>query len=221
MTSARPTQDSSHPVAHRLSPDSTLLDALSCLLTQGLASVPVGEDGPNLKFLSADTLLKAWQGGLPGTTPISQLELGSSAPPPSTAIGTETLINGLPLLLWLKDRSGRFLIVNRSFAESCGQPSPLSVIGKTDLDVWPTTRAEAYRIEDAEVIATGRPSTRIEQIDGSDDSASWFETYTAPVRGRDGQIVGTLGFSCDISERMREHNAVLRGQRQLDRKSVV
>ena len=56
MTSAHPTQDSSHPVAHRLSPDSTLLDALSCLLTQGLASVPVGEDGPSLKFLGADTL---------------------------------------------------------------------------------------------------------------------------------------------------------------------
>ncbi len=28
MTSARPTQDSSHPVAHRLSPDSTLFEAV-------------------------------------------------------------------------------------------------------------------------------------------------------------------------------------------------
>lgn len=215
MTSARPTQDSSHPTAHRLSPDSTLLDALSCLLTQGLASVPVGDDGPSLKFLSADTLLKAWQGGLPGTTPISQLELGSSEPSAAAAIGTETLINGLPLLLWLKDRSGRLLIVNRSFAESCGQPSPLSVIGKTDLDVWPTERAEAYRVDDAEVIATGCPRTKVEQIESSDGSTTWVETYKAPVRGRDGQIVGTLGFSCDISERMREHNAALRGQRQL------
>jgi len=214
MTSDRPTPDSSHHAAAPLSPDCTLLDALSCLLTQGLASVAVGEEGPDRKFLGAQTLLKAWQAGLPGTTPISRLELDDSAPDAAEAIGTDTLINGLPLLLWLKDRDGRFLIVNRSFAESCGQSSPLAVIGKTDLDIWPPEHAAAYRAEDVEVIATGVPRTKIEQItDG--DTAQWFETYKAPVRGHDGQIIGTLGFSCDISERVREQRAALRSQKQL------
>ena len=60
------------------------------------------------------------------------LALDTAASLPDEAIGADTLIDGLPLLLWLKDRDGRFLIVNRSFAEACGHPTPMAVIGVPD-----------------------------------------------------------------------------------------
>jgi diguanylate cyclase (GGDEF)-like protein/PAS domain S-box-containing protein len=204
----------SNKPAHRLSPDCSLFEALSCLLTQGLPSIPVGDDGAAQRFLSTAVLVKAWQTGIPGETPISSLELDTAADLPAETPGADSLINGLPLLLWLKNRDGRFLIVNRSFAESCGHSSPQSLIGKTDLDLWPQEQAEAYRAEDAEVLATGRPRTAIEQILDR-GTPTWFETFKAPVRGGDGQIVGTLGFACDISERMRQQSVAERTQKQL------
>ncbi len=206
--------ESSNKPAHRLSPECSLFEALSCLLTQGLPFIPVGEDGPDQRFLSTTALIKAWQAGMPGETPVSSLELASATDLPSETPGADSLINGLPMLLWLKDRGGRFLIVNRGFAESCGQTSPQALIGKTDLDLWPQELAEAYRAEDAEVIATGRPRTRIEQI-ADRGTPTWFETFKAPVRSSDGQIVGTLGFACDISERMRQQAAAQHSQKQL------
>ncbi|WP_187394672.1 PAS domain S-box protein [Zoogloea oleivorans] len=206
--------ESSNKPAHRLSPECSLFEALSCLLTQGLPFIPVGEDGPDQRFLSTTALVKAWQAGMPGETPVSSLELASATDLPSETPGADSLINGLPMLLWLKDRGGRFLIVNRGFAESCGQTSPQALIGKTDLDLWPQELAEAYRAEDAEVIATGRPRTRIEQI-ADRGTPTWFETFKAPVRSSDGQIVGTLGFACDISERMRQQAAAQHSQKQL------
>jgi diguanylate cyclase (GGDEF)-like protein/PAS domain S-box-containing protein len=206
--------DSSNQPGYRLSPDSTLFEALSCLLTQGLPAIPVGDDGPAQRFLSTAVLVKAWQAGMPGETPVSCLDLDEAGHHTANTPVADTLINGLPLLLWLKDRDGRFLIVNLGFAESCGQASPQALIGKTDLDLWPQDQAAACRADDAEVIATGRPRTKIEQI-VSHGTPTWFETFKAPVRGNDGQIVGTLGFACDISERMRQQTDAWRARQQL------
>ena len=64
------------------------------------------------------------------------------------------LLDNQPHLAWLKDREGHFLAVNRAFSDACGQPSPESVVGKTDLDVWPRELAEAYRADDAAVITS-------------------------------------------------------------------
>ena len=214
MMPAKPTPALPEPASQRLSPDSTLIDALSCLLTGGLAAVAVDDAGPAPKFLGAATLLKAWQAGLPAATPISALELDSEAPDAASAVGADILIDGLPLRMWLKRSDGVYLVVNRSFAEACGCASPQDVIGRTDLDLWPRERADAHRAEDAAVIVAGQPRTWIEQR-GEGADAIWLETYTAPARGRHGEIVGTVGVTCDVTERMREQRAAQRSRKKL------
>ena len=212
--SERPSHEPQIQATQRLSPQSTLFEALSCLLTQGLSCVPVGDAEPAASFLSARTLLQAWHDGLPGDTPISRLPLDTAASLPDEAIGADTLIDGLPLLLWLKDRDGRFLIVNRSFAEACGQPTPMAVIGRSDLDLWPAEVADAQHADDLAVMASGRPRTRVEQLPHQ-GRPLWFETFKAPARGRDGQIIGTLGFACDVNARVLAEADARRNQRQL------
>lgn len=200
--------------ALRLNPQHTLFEALSYLLTRGLSCVPVGEVEADTRFLSARTLLQAWRDGLPGETPIARLSLDTTASESGETLGAEALINGLPLLLWMKDRDGRFLIVNRSFAEACGQPEPMAVIGRTDRALWPAEVAAAQRADDLEVMASGHPRTRVEQLPRQ-GATLWFETFKAPVRGRDGQIIGTLGFACDVNERLLAEDEARRGQQRL------
>jgi len=111
-------------------------------------------------------------------------------------------LDNLPFLFWLKDQDSRFLAVNKTFAEFCGLPGPEYAVGKTDFDVWPFEIAEKYSKDDAEVIAGGLEK-HVEEAMDAGHSAAWVETYKKAVMTDDGKVLGTVGFSRDISDRKR------------------
>ena len=146
-----------------------------------------------------------------------------SATPPAQAqaeaveknrLWQRALLDNQPHLAWLKDRESRFLAVNQAFAQSCGQPSPEALVGKTDLDIWPRELAEAYRADDRAVMEAGTQKMVEEQI-ADVDGTRWFETYKSPVFAPDGSIVGSTGIARDITERKRAEEARLRAERKL------
>jgi PAS domain S-box-containing protein len=123
------------------------------------------------------------------------------------------LLDNQPHLAWLKDREGHFLAVNRAFSDACGQPSPESVVGKTDLDVWPRELAEAYRADDAAVIMSAVQKAVEEEI-ADINGSRWFETYKSPVFSPDGVIIGTTGVSRDVTVRKQAEEARLQSERK-------
>ncbi|HEY7372406.1 MAG TPA: PAS domain-containing protein [Polyangia bacterium] len=128
-------------------------------------------------------------------------------------LAQRALLDNQPHLAWLKDVEGRFLAVNKVFAEACGLSSPESLVGKTDLDVWPRALAEAYRADDAAVMASGRQKAVEEPIAGV-DGTRWFETYKSPVFAPDGSIVGTTGVARDVTERKNAEQQALRAEEE-------
>jgi PAS domain S-box-containing protein len=115
-------------------------------------------------------------------------------------LAQRALLDNQPHLAWLKDVEGRFLAVNKVFAEACGLSLPEALVGKSDLDVWPRELAEAYRADDAAVMASGRQKA-VEEPIASVDGTRWFETYKSPVFASDGSIVGTTGVARDVTAR--------------------
>ena len=111
-----------------------------------------------------------------------------------------TLIDTLPLRIWMKDTDSRYLAANRAEAEASGHPVG-KVVGLSDGDLWPPDIAEAHRSDDREVMASRRRSKHEEALPGRDGAAQWVETYRAPVLDEDGTLLGTVGASYDISER--------------------
>jgi PAS domain S-box-containing protein len=107
----------------------------------------------------------------------------------------QALIDNLPHLAWLKDEEGRFITVNRNFAEISGRTSA-EMLGKTVQDLWPPEMAERYRADDAEVLATRRQRTVEEPLANQPDSL--YETFKAPIVDVDGAVLGTVGFSRNI-----------------------
>ncbi|MHB8908129.1 MAG: PAS domain-containing hybrid sensor histidine kinase/response regulator [Syntrophales bacterium] len=127
------------------------------------------------------------------------------------------ITDNLPFLAWLKDSEGRFIAVNKPFARSCGLPSTNDLVGKTDLDIWPKHLAEAYRADDFEVMRTGEKKT-VEEFIADRGVEQWFETYKSPVYDTNGNAIGTIGFSRDITERKQVAMAL---QRKSDEQTLL
>lgn len=127
----------------------------------------------------------------------------------------QAILDNIPCLVWLKDEQSRFLAVNTPFATSFGWSSPEALVGKSDFDIVLKGTAESFRADDRWVLDNG-VSKRVEELieprSEAGGEARWFETWKSPVT-LDGRIIGTAGFSRDITEiremtdRLRESEA--------------
>lgn len=116
------------------------------------------------------------------------------------------LLDNVPFPVWLKDTESRFLTANQAMADIAGLAVE-ALIGKSDRDVWPAELAERYRADDRRVMESRRTRVITEPV-VVDDHPVWHETYKAPVVDEDGTLLGTVGFSQDVSHRLRATDAM-------------
>jgi PAS domain S-box-containing protein len=112
-----------------------------------------------------------------------------------------TILDNMPDLAWVKDANGRFIALNRAFAITKGVADPAELIGKSDLELAPLEFGEAYRRDDAEVMAS-RGSKRIEErhLDAN-GRISLIETIKTALLDGEGRVAGTVGIARDITAR--------------------
>jgi len=110
-----------------------------------------------------------------------------------------TLIDLLPMFVWLKDTHSTYLTVNQATAAARGTTVEC-MEGKSDLDFWPRELAEAYRADDVQVMESLQRKT-VEGLLGTVDGDVWVETYKVPVLDEDGTVLGTVGVARDIRDR--------------------
>jgi len=124
------------------------------------------------------------------------------------------MLDNSPYLTWLKDAEGRYLTINKVFADYLRLENVRDAIGKTDLDLQQKELAEKYRVDDAEVMAARRQKHVEEQaFDGS--RIHWVETFKTPIIDTHDNVLGTVGFARDITERknaeamLKKHKLVI------------
>lgn len=109
-------------------------------------------------------------------------------------------LENIPDYIYFKDRRSRFLVVSASMARYYGVPEASAIIGRTDHELRPGAQAAAFAAEEERIIRTGHGfEGRVEQVEWSDGRITWCVTTKLPLRGRDGEIVGTFGISKDIT----------------------
>ncbi len=120
----------------------------------------------------------------------------------------ELLINTLPNTIFFKDHKNRFIKVNRQKAREQNTTRE-AMIGKTDYDFFPEEIARHAFEDDSYVLETGNPIiNREEKIKHHDGSEHWVLVTKYPRYGTEGNIIGTMGISVDITARKKAEEAL-------------
>ncbi|MDF2866666.1 MAG: sensor histidine kinase [Gammaproteobacteria bacterium] len=114
----------------------------------------------------------------------------------------DNLISLLPALVYWKDRNGVYLGANTIEAIAAGYKDPKELIGKTDYDIAWKSYAEALIQNDNQIMQLDETQTFEEvSIFAKDGVERIFLSNKAPLKDVNGQIIGTMGVSFDITER--------------------
>lgn len=113
----------------------------------------------------------------------------------------EAVIEGTNDAVFVKDRDGRYLMVNSAAADRVGHPVH-EVIGKSCVDFFPAGMASQFLERDRMALQEGKSHTFEEQLSTSSGTLTCL-TARGPFRDAQGKIAGTFGVSRDISDRKR------------------
>ncbi|MGQ9786345.1 MAG: PAS domain S-box protein [Anaerolineae bacterium] len=120
-----------------------------------------------------------------------------------------TLIDHLPDLIYIKDRDGRFVACNLANAQIKGYASPQELVGKSTFDTDPPELAERYCAHDLQVMQSGQSLLNHEEpIVDAEGTTRWYSTTKVPWRDAQGNVVGIIGISRDITEWKRVEAAL-------------
>jgi len=110
------------------------------------------------------------------------------------------VVEGVPQAVYVKDRQGRYLLVNSAAARLADQ-APEDMLGRDDTVVFAPPTARGIRDVDRRVMESGEVQTFEEAATSASGVTRTFLTTKAPYRGPHGELLGVLGTSLDITER--------------------
>lgn len=105
--------------------------------------------------------------------------------------------NVSPVAQFVKDRSGRYVMVNARFARAL-QHEPEQIVGKTDDEIFTAEIAESLRANDRQVLTAGEP-IEFEEVAMLPDGRHVYHSIKFPILNAQGQIIAIGGMSVDIT----------------------
>jgi diguanylate cyclase (GGDEF)-like protein/PAS domain S-box-containing protein len=108
----------------------------------------------------------------------------------------------IPDNVFFKDTESRFLRISRAMANYCGLKDPTHAIGLTDADIFSTEHANQALADEQEALRTGLPMIEKEEKETwPDGHETWALTTKVPLKNPDGQMIGTMGISHNVTRR--------------------
>ncbi len=111
----------------------------------------------------------------------------------------KTLIDHLPLNVFVKDVNSRKIVVNKAECDYIGKPYD-EIIGKDDFELYDKKVAQVSREEDLSIIKTLVPILGAETTNTKlNGEKTTFLTSKIPLTDENNSVKGIIGFSLDIS----------------------
>jgi PAS domain S-box-containing protein len=130
----------------------------------------------------------------------------------------QALMDNTPDRIFIKNKECRFLKISRALAEFYGLNDPGVAVGQNDFDFFEEETAKEFFDDDMNVLRTGEPLVdKVQRFDRADGATQWSSVTKAPIRDAHGAIIGLVGISRDITERMLAEEQLKAAQKQLEK----
>ncbi|MET0463922.1 MAG: PAS domain S-box protein [Chitinophagaceae bacterium] len=127
----------------------------------------------------------------------------------------QSILDNTPLIVFIKDLEGRYLLTNRSFREMFNRTDE-EVIGKTDFDIDTREQAEHYMELDREVIDNLHSIDREETIYDSEKGVRNLLLMKFPLFDRDKKLYGVGGIATDFTERVQNQQKLIEAKKKAE-----
>ncbi len=122
----------------------------------------------------------------------------------------QSILDNTPAIVFIKDLAGRYLFVNRRFAETAGR-TRVEMLGRTVSEISPPKLAQASDGHFQTIMKTGRP-IEVEEMVQYHDGQRPHLAIKFPVRDATGTICAVAGISTDITDRKQNERMRLQFQ---------
>ena len=148
----------------------------------------------------------------------TRLQLARDCPTASRDTLLESVLDALPINIFLKDEAGRLTFVNDATCRTIGKARP-AILGRTDEEVFGPEVGPRLRQADLDAMADPENTLLHEEELQGPEGPRFLIAGKRRLPGRDAQGPMLLGFSIDITERKRLERA-LHAQRNFMRQVI-
>ncbi len=117
------------------------------------------------------------------------------------------IIDSSPIIIFYKDKNGKFIRVNKTFSEALNMPEE-NFIGKTVFDLYSSEIAEDMTSDDQEVLNKLKAKLNIIEQYESAHGIRWVQTDKIPIFDENNIPFGLIGFAQDITERKQTEQSL-------------
>lgn len=114
------------------------------------------------------------------------------------------VVEGSTDAIFLKNLKGQYLLANSSSLKAIGKAEH-EVLGKDDSELFPAASAMEINVVDSSVLQSGQPLIAEEHLETSYGDSYWLASKS-PYRDPEGNIIGLIGISRDISDLKKNEN---------------
>lgn len=123
----------------------------------------------------------------------------------------KAILDNIPDLTLLKNREGKYLVVNRAWCEFA-EKTISQVIEKTAAEIFRPEIAQKLQAQDELVMNSGQALQEEIQIEGGKNGTAWFELFKTALFDENGNIYGMAGIGRNITQRKLSEVALLESQ---------
>jgi len=125
----------------------------------------------------------------------------------------QAVMDQSPTLIFMKDLEGRYQLFNQRLEEFWGLKA-VDIKNRTDFELFPPAKAEAFRTDDQRVLSTGQSIRFEDTIESHGRKTTWI-IQKFPLLNADGQPYAVCGICTDITDRKLAELELQEGRRQL------
>lgn len=128
----------------------------------------------------------------------------------------EQILDALPAFIFYKDKKNNFVWVNKEMSDKMGKKKD-ELIGHNKVEFWNKNEAQKLYQDDLLVIKTGKAIEQKKEKIKTVDGDRLYETTKRPYYSQDGEVIGVVGFSVDVTEKQKTMEKITKTANKLEK----